>query len=452
MLRFTCVRMASIFFLLAACLPSGPARAQSTEWLITSSTPLANMPPPNLPIASGANSLAAGPYAVSSGDNSSGFGYSAVASGANASAFGSTSVASGTNSVAVGMLSRATGPNTTAVGNSSNASGNASTAIGLSSAASALNTTAIGSQATASGVNSVALGNGSVANAANTVSFGTAGGERRLTNLAAGINPTDGVNVAQLTALDISVDTRISNAFNTFANWQGTGGVSSVAVGDQAIASGVGTIGIGQNAAATGTNSIALGTGAAANNAVAVGTGALATNNGAAFGNLSSATGANSTALGPNASATAPDSTAIGSGSVADQANTVSVGTATNQRRITNVAAGVAPGDAVNMQQLQGGLSSLGSRIDATNARIDTVDQQAKRGIAATAALAPTIMPSKNGKTTVSLSTGFYRGEMALSVGMAHRLDVSAPTVLFGSYANSGGVEHVARVGVATEF
>jgi len=86
------------------------------------------------------------------------------------------------------------------------------------------------------------------------------------------------------------------------------------------------------------------------------------------------------------------------------------------------------------------------------NTRIDAVDRQAARGIAATAALAPTIMPSQNGRTTVSLSTGFYRGEGALSVGVAHRLDLSMPTVVYGSYSNAGGVEHVGRVGVATEF
>jgi hypothetical protein len=86
------------------------------------------------------------------------------------------------------------------------------------------------------------------------------------------------------------------------------------------------------------------------------------------------------------------------------------------------------------------------------NNRIDAVDQQAKRGIAASAALAPTMMPSQNGRTTVSLSTGYYRGEGALSVGVAHRLNLSMPTVIFGSYANSAGVEHIGRVGVGMEF
>jgi trimeric autotransporter adhesin len=484
MSKFACCRIALksalIVGIYVSCIATGSAQAPDTSWLITSAVPLASMPPPNLPVATGANSLAAGPYAVSSGDNSTSFGYSAVASGANTSAFGSTSVASGANGVAVGMLTRATGTNTTAIGNSSNASGNNAVSLGVSSAASALNSTALGTQAVASGTNSVAIGRGSIATVADTVSFGITGGERRLTNVAAGINPTDGVNMSQLTALDTSVDTRINNAFNTFANFQGTGGISSVAIGDHAVASGPRTIGIGQNAAATGTNAVALGSGATAANAVAVGTGANAADNGAAFGNLASATGTNSTALGPaatasgpnaaaigsgasatgtnavalgpNAVASAPNSAAIGSGSVANQANTVSVGSVGNERRLTNVAAGSAPTDAVNVQQFQAGMSGFNSQIAATNARIDAVDQQARRGIAAASAMAPTMMPTQIGRTTVAVSAGFYRGEAALSVGVARRLNVAIPTVVFGSYANGGGSEHVGRVGVATEF
>lgn len=50
----------------------------------------------------------------------------------------------------------------------------------------------------ASGDNSVAIGAGSVASADNTVSVGTVGGERTITNVAAGVNDTDAVNVSQL--------------------------------------------------------------------------------------------------------------------------------------------------------------------------------------------------------------------------------------------------------------
>ncbi|WP_341315796.1 YadA-like family protein [Paraburkholderia sp. IMGN_8] len=57
---------------------------------------------------------------------------------------------------------------------------------------------AIGQGANASAANSVALGAGSVASEANTVSVGSQGSERRITNVAAGVNATDAVNVSQL--------------------------------------------------------------------------------------------------------------------------------------------------------------------------------------------------------------------------------------------------------------
>jgi trimeric autotransporter adhesin len=44
----------------------------------------------------------------------------------------------------------------------------------------------------------VAIGNGSVTSADNTVSAGAAGAERRITNVAAGVNATDAVNMGQL--------------------------------------------------------------------------------------------------------------------------------------------------------------------------------------------------------------------------------------------------------------
>ena len=57
---------------------------------------------------------------------------------------------------------------------------------------------AMGSGSIAAADNSVALGTGSVANEANTVSVGSSTNQRRITNVAAGINDTDAVNVSQL--------------------------------------------------------------------------------------------------------------------------------------------------------------------------------------------------------------------------------------------------------------
>ncbi|HAH3499967.1 TPA: trimeric autotransporter adhesin UpaG, partial [Escherichia coli] len=57
---------------------------------------------------------------------------------------------------------------------------------------------AIGSGSIAAADNSVALGTSSVANEENTISVGSSTNQRRITNVAAGVNATDAVNVSQL--------------------------------------------------------------------------------------------------------------------------------------------------------------------------------------------------------------------------------------------------------------
>jgi hypothetical protein len=66
----------------------------------------------------------------------------------------------------------------------------------------ATNTT--GPSASATGNNSVALGAGSIATADNAVSVGSTGNERRITNIAPGVNATDAATVGQLNIFDDS--------------------------------------------------------------------------------------------------------------------------------------------------------------------------------------------------------------------------------------------------------
>lgn len=65
------------------------------------------------------------------------------------------------------------------------------------------------------------------------------------------------------------------------------------------------------------------------------------------------ANGLNATAIGGNAQAIAGNTVALGANSVADRLNSVSVGAAGNERQITNVQAGTADTDAVNVSQLK---------------------------------------------------------------------------------------------------
>ncbi|WP_116609590.1 YadA-like family protein [Paraburkholderia unamae] len=78
------------------------------------------------------------------------------------------------------------------------ATGTNSIAAGGGAIASGASSTAIGDSAKATGNNSVALGANSVADEDNTVSVGSEGNERRITNVANGVNPTDAANMGQL--------------------------------------------------------------------------------------------------------------------------------------------------------------------------------------------------------------------------------------------------------------
>ena len=148
--------------------------------------------------------------------------------------------------------------------------------------------------------------------------------------------------------------------------------------------------------------------GQAVKNTQATGTSYVAINS---SGNAAQAIGNSTVAIGGGAIASAPNSVAIGEGSVADQSNTVSVGSAGNERRITNVAAGQAPGDAVNMQQFQGGMNEI-----ARNAYSGTAS-----AIALTAV--PEVDANKN--LAIGVGTAGYKGYQAVAVGLSARVTQS---------------------------
>jgi hypothetical protein len=225
---------------------------------------------------------------------------------------------------------------------------------------------------------------------------------------------------------------------NAFAN-----GTGSVAIGDHAFSGGdpfsasPGQSGSGidqqiPNSAFSNANTTAVGMGARA------GATAAGQDNATAVGNGALANAANASAFGQGAQANAANSVAIGQGSLASAPNTVSFGSAGNERRLTNVAAGINPTDAVNVGQLQS--VAAGFQLEA------------RRGIVAAVAVAPVLMPSAAGKTTIAVNSGFYRGETGIGIGISHRLNFSLPTVIYGSYSNGGGSEHIGRAGMAVEF
>ncbi len=163
--------------------------------------------------------------------------------------------ASGTHAVASGANAQATGANSVANGAGAVASGNGATAVGA------------GSRATAD--NSVALGQNATADRADTVSIGSAGGERQITNVAAGTQGTDAVNVNQLnqatTQANSYTDLRVGQLQNAITDVQRkaySGVAAATALSmipevdkDKVIAVGVGGAGYqGYGASALGVN------------------------------------------------------------------------------------------------------------------------------------------------------------------------------------------------------
>ena len=70
---------------------------------------------------------------------------------------------------------------------------------------------AVGTNASATAANSAAIGANSTATAANTVSVGSAGNQRRITNLAAGIDASDAATVGQVSAIAGNFDAQFGN-------------------------------------------------------------------------------------------------------------------------------------------------------------------------------------------------------------------------------------------------
>jgi autotransporter adhesin len=248
------------------------------------------------------------------------------------------------------------------------------------SSATGADSVAIGGAAVASGKNSVALGSASVADRANSVSVGAAGSERQITNVAAGTKSTDAVNLSQLTAVSNSVDTLGSFAVK-YDTTNGSPDYQTVTLG-----------GAGATAP-TKLKNLAIGDLSSTSTDAINGSQLYSTNQRVGslesfVGNIdngggikyfhsnstladSSATGADSVAIGGAAVSSGKNSVALGANSVADRDNSVSVGAAGSERQVTNVAAGTASTDAVNVGQLNAVSNSVTS-LGASAMKYDT--------------------------------------------------------------------------------
>lgn len=153
------------------------------------------------PAATGADSVAGGAGALSAGAQATALGNAANAAGSNATAVGNGAVASGTNTASLGQGAVASGANASSFGQAAVASGTNSVAVGNNAQAQASGSMALGNgtQVASAATNSVAIGTSSVASRDNSVSVGGgATGDRQITNVRAGTQGTDAVNVQQL--------------------------------------------------------------------------------------------------------------------------------------------------------------------------------------------------------------------------------------------------------------
>lgn len=233
---------------------------------------------------------------------------------------------------------------------------------------------------------------------------------------------------------------------------------------------------LGTDASATGSNATAIGYDASAsgNEATALGVGTSASGqNGVAVGHGAGASGLNAIAIGVGASATADHSTAIGGGSIASrggqidytapyltapQTSTgeVSVGNGADvYRQITNVAAGSAPTDAVNVAQLQGAveplrsdLNALSGRVDRLDARIDDVRDIAISAGAIAMANSQLRYDDRAGKLSLAAGGGAFHGKGAFAVGLGY----TSPDSLWRANVSGSFTDNEAAFGGGMSF
>ncbi|MGT2470556.1 YadA family autotransporter adhesin [Paraburkholderia terrae] len=364
-------------------------------------------------------------------------------------ALGDTSFA-GVDATAVGDTSTASVNNATAIGAHSRAMATSATSLGDTAQANAARSLALGANSMATFSNSVALGFGSVTlYGAQTgyTAFGldapqTSAGEvnvgnRTISGVAAGRVDQDAVNVAQLKAVasridgavmyDRNPDGSINRDSVTLQGDPANGGTQIHNVADAVDAHDAVNLGQLSTLLGDAVANVTVNT----SNPMFSAEGSPATEPAQASGVHSIAAGANAQASGTNAvalgagsNASADNSVALGQGSVADRANTVSVGASGQERQITNVAAGVQGTDAVNVNQLNQGVSgAVGQAKAYTDDQVRSARKDGYGGAAAAIAMAGLPQAVLPGRGMVAMAAGTYGGQSAMALGVSKLSD-----------------------------
>nr|WP_321908609.1 YadA-like family protein [Burkholderia cepacia] len=279
----------------------------------------------------------------------------------------------------------------------------------------------------------------------SSITLGGAGGTR-ITNVQAGTlsaTSTDAVNGSQLYATNQQVAknttdiTNLQGNVNNIAN--GKAGLVQQQDPNGAITVGKDTGGTSVNFSGTSGDRVLTGVAAGVkdNDAVNMGQFNNALKNAAANDQIrAAATDANTTwiaradagSIGSTATATGKNAVAVGQDSVADRDNSFSVGAKGSERQVTNVAAGTAPTDAVNVQQLNDNLSTATSQAKGyTDQRIGQVynsfndlKKDMYGGVASAMAVAGLPQPTGAGRSMVSAATSNYHGQQGFAAGYSY--------------------------------
>ena len=329
---------------------------------------------------SASDSIAAGSSVSANGSKAVAVGYSSSAE-SSAVAIGDTATAA-ENAIAIGKETEAA-KNAVAIGKNTKASVEGSIALGKDSQA--IRPGGITGWDPKTGTTSTKSGTAWVSGA-GALSIGNGGTSRQITNVAAGSEDSDAVNLAQLKEAMThyySVKTTAETDAAGNNNYLNDG-----ATGDNALAAGVNANASGKNATAVGYNTTApyeraTAMGAFANatssQATAIGSSASATSSqSTAIGYNAGAHGTYATAVGSSASATSYESTAIGSGAGAHGSYAIAMGngaSATNTYAVAIGAGAKAPSDQATA--LGNGASATSSQATALGNGASATSSQA---------------------------------------------------------------------------
>ncbi|MBR8066513.1 YadA-like family protein [Burkholderia ambifaria] len=163
--------------------------------------------------------------------------------------------------------------------------------------------------------------------------------------------------------------------------------------------------------------------------------------------------------IGSTATATGKNAVAVGQGSVADRDNSFSVGAKGNERQVTNVAAGTASTDAVNVQQLNDNLNAASTQAKGyTDQRIGQVynsfndlKKDMYGGVASAMAVAGLPQPTGAGRSMVSAATSNYHGQQGFAAGYSYVTE-SNRWVVKASVTGNARSDFGAVVGAGYQF